>query len=79
MQNAHQGKIQHGLTFRKRSIVASTERQDPRLHGLRSTEAGQRRTYRKPQVLYSETLEAVAADCSIPGGKGDPTCIVGFS
>ncbi len=38
-----------------------------------------RRPYSKPKVLLLEPLEAVAADCSVPGGKGDPTCIVGFS
>lgn len=38
-----------------------------------------RRPYSKPRVLLLEPLEAVAADCSVPGGKGDPTCIVGFS
>lgn len=38
-----------------------------------------RRPYSKPKILLLEPLEAVAADCSVPGGKGDPTCIVGFS
>lgn len=40
---------------------------------------GGRRAWVKPRVILRETLEAVAADCSIPGGKSDPTCTVGFS
>jgi len=47
--------------------VSSEERSDPR------------RPYAKPRIVYREPLEAVAADCSIPNGKSDPTCIVGFS
>lgn len=38
-----------------------------------------RRRWRKPQIVYRETLEAVAADCSVPGGKQDPSCMIGFS
>ncbi len=38
-----------------------------------------RRSYQKPEIVHLEALEAVAADCSVAGGKGDPTCIVGFS
>lgn len=38
-----------------------------------------RRPYHKPRIVHQEALEAVAADCSVAGGKGDPTCIVGFS
>ena len=38
-----------------------------------------RRSYQRPQIIHRESLEAMAADCSFPGGKGDPTCTVGFS
>lgn len=38
-----------------------------------------RRSYQKPKIVHLEALEAVAADCSVAGGKGDPTCIIGFS
>lgn len=38
-----------------------------------------RRPYRAPQILERQPIEAVAAVCSVPGGKNDPTCLVGFS
>ena len=38
-----------------------------------------RRPYEGPRILHRETVEAMAADCSFPGGKSDPTCAVGFS
>ena len=37
------------------------------------------RPYEKPRILHRERLEAVAAECTLPGGKNDPTCVVGFS
>ena len=43
------------------------------------TEGKERRSYQKPKIVHLEALEAVAADCSVAGGKGDPTCIIGFS
>lgn len=39
----------------------------------------ERRSYQRPRIIHRESLEAMAADCSFPGGKGDPTCTVGFS
>lgn len=45
----------------------------------RDAQSTRRRPYRKPRIVHHEALEAVAADCSVAGGKGDPTCIVGFS
>jgi hypothetical protein len=38
-----------------------------------------RRPYHAPRIIERQALESVAADCSLPGGKNDPTCIVGFS
>lgn len=38
-----------------------------------------RRPYRAPKILERQPIEAVAAVCSVPGGKNDPTCLVGFS
>jgi hypothetical protein len=38
-----------------------------------------RRSYTKPRIIERQQIEAIAATCSVPGGKGDPTCIVGFS
>lgn len=43
------------------------------------TASDKRRSYQKPKIVHLEAIEAVAADCSVAGGKGDPTCIVGFS
>lgn len=37
------------------------------------------RPYERPRIIHRESLEAMAADCSFTGGKGDPTCVVGFS
>lgn len=37
------------------------------------------RPYQRPRIIHRESLEAMAADCSFAGGKGDPTCVVGFS
>ena len=59
--------------------MASTEVNTPRPRTHESTRTAPRRPYASPRVLYTETLEAVAADCSVPGGKGDPTCLIGFS
>ena len=56
--------------------------QRPPKRPLDSTETqalDKRRSYQKPKIVHLEALEAVAADCSVAGGKGDPTCIVGFS
>ena len=41
--------------------------------------AEKKRPYHRPKIIHRESLEAMAADCSFPGGKGDPTCAVGFS
>lgn len=38
-----------------------------------------RRAYAPPRILHRQSLEAMAADCGFPGGKGDPTCSIGFS
>lgn len=38
-----------------------------------------RRPYAAPQIVWREGIEAMAADCTIPGGKNDATCILGFS
>lgn len=38
-----------------------------------------RRPYRAPRILERQPIEAVAAVCSVPGGKNDPTCLIGFS
>lgn len=38
-----------------------------------------RRRYVPPRIVLRETIEAMAADCNIPGGKNDATCILGFS
>ena len=38
-----------------------------------------KRPYKKPRVLSREKLEAMANDCSVPGGKGGAPCIIGFS
>jgi hypothetical protein len=38
-----------------------------------------RRPYQRPRILERQPIEAVAAVCTVPGGKNDPTCLVGFS
>lgn len=38
-----------------------------------------RRPYHAPRILERQPIEAVAAVCSVPGGKNDPTCLIGFS
>ena len=38
-----------------------------------------RRPYQAPCIVWREAIEAMAADCTIPGGKNDATCILGFS
>lgn len=38
-----------------------------------------RRPYAPPRIVERQSIETVAADCSLPGGKNDPTCIIGFS
>jgi len=38
-----------------------------------------RRPYLGPRILERQPIEAVAAVCSVPGGKNDPTCLIGFS
>ena len=38
-----------------------------------------RRPYQAPRILERQPIEAVAAVCSVPGGKNDPTCLIGFS
>ncbi len=38
-----------------------------------------RRPYLAPRILERQPIEAVAAVCTVPGGKNDPTCLVGFS
>ncbi len=38
-----------------------------------------RRPYEAPRILERQAIEAVAAVCTVPGGKNDPTCLVGFS
>lgn len=42
-------------------------------------DAAPRRPYQRPRILERQPIEAVAAVCSVPGGKNDPTCLVGFS
>lgn len=34
-----------------------------------------KKKYEKPQIVYSEPLEAIAADCSLPPGKADISCL----
>ncbi|MEO1084388.1 MAG: hypothetical protein AAFY88_09105 [Acidobacteriota bacterium] len=38
-----------------------------------------RRHYQPPAIIERSQLEAMAAECSAPGGKSDPTCMFGFS
>ncbi|MEM9557747.1 MAG: hypothetical protein AAGC60_26040 [Acidobacteriota bacterium] len=38
-----------------------------------------RRPWRRPRILERQEVEALAADCTIPGGKSDATCLFGFS
>lgn len=57
----------------------SRPKQDRERHQADSAQAKDRRSYQKPKIVHLEALEAVAADCSVAGGKGDPTCIIGFS
>lgn len=46
----------------------------------RSPEAREgRRPYTPPRIVERQSIESIAADCSLPGGKNDPTCIIGFS
>ena len=51
----------------------------PRASEPNESAPAQRRPYRAPQILERQPIEAVAAVCSVPGGKNDPTCLVGFS
>lgn len=57
----------------KRPTRIQAERDVPR------TGNGPVRPYERPRIIHRESLEAMAADCSFTGGKGDPTCVVGFS
>ncbi|MEM8993585.1 MAG: hypothetical protein AAGF23_02210 [Acidobacteriota bacterium] len=38
-----------------------------------------RTAYRAPAIVCRQRIETMAADCTIPGGKNDATCILGFS
>lgn len=38
-----------------------------------------RHPYKRPRITHRESLEAMASDCSIPGGKSDAVCVLGFS
>lgn len=53
----------------------------PRTADATSSEAAvvPRRPYQAPRILERQAIEAVAAVCTVPGGKNDPTCLVGFS
>lgn len=53
----------------------------PRAADATSCEASvaPRRPYQAPRILERQAIEAVAAVCTVPGGKNDPTCLVGFS
>ena len=42
-------------------------------------ELAAKRPYAQPRIVWREAIEAMAADCTIPGGKNDATCILGFS
>ena len=53
--------------------------QNKAVSALSETPLAQKRRYQRPSIIHRESLEAMAADCSFPGGKGDPTCSVGFS
>ena len=44
-----------------------------------ATARAERRRYVRPTILHRQSIEAMAAECSFPGGKTDPTCAVGFS
>lgn len=35
--------------------------------------------YSRPRIVHRELLEAMASDCSIPGGKADASCVLGYS
>jgi hypothetical protein len=48
-------------------------------HGSSRVPGARRRPYQRPRILERQPIEAVAAVCSVPGGKNDPTCLVGFS
>ncbi|MEM6796730.1 MAG: hypothetical protein AAF725_22345 [Acidobacteriota bacterium] len=39
----------------------------------------EKRRYARPAIIERQRVEAMAAECSFPGGKSDPTCAVGFS
>ena len=63
-----------------RSTPSSTSLPSPGPNpGSRQSSGPTARHWQKPRIVLRETLEAVAADCSLPGGKSDPTCLVGFS
>ncbi|MEM1177711.1 MAG: hypothetical protein AAGM22_05170 [Acidobacteriota bacterium] len=40
---------------------------------------GTRAAYATPAIICRQRIETMAADCTIPGGKNDATCILGFS
>ncbi len=49
------------------------DRKRGRAHGVK------KRPYKKPCILSREKLEAMASDCSVPGGKGDAPCVIASS
>lgn len=51
----------------------------PRAADAPSAAGTPRRPYQAPRILERQAIEAVAAVCTVPGGKNDPTCLVGFS
>lgn len=38
-----------------------------------------RKPWNRPRIVDRQSIEAMAADCGVAGGKSDPTCLVPFS
>lgn len=42
--------------------------------------ARSKQPYEAPRIIYEDAVETMAASCNTnPGGKDDPTCLVGFT
>lgn len=63
----------HNTTISRHGLATASSPEGP------PSPAAPRRPYHAPRILERQPIEAVAAVCSVPGGKNDPTCLVGFS
>src|SRR5690606_9175553 len=63
----------HNDTISQKGLATASSQESP------PSPRARRRPYQAPRILERQPIEAVAAVCSVPGGKNDPTCLIGFS